>query len=58
MKQAIAEPKALGQDKLADLGIADNLAFALLYVGSFPRHTRLRKRSILSRKRCWPQAWP
>ncbi|MFZ1937632.1 MAG: DUF3857 domain-containing protein [Terracidiphilus sp.] len=35
MKQAIAEYKALGQDKLADLGIADNLAFALLYAGEF-----------------------
>ena len=33
MKQAIAEYRKLGQDKLADLGIANNLAFALFYGG-------------------------
>ncbi len=35
MKEAIAEYQALGQDKLADLGIADNLAFALFYGGDY-----------------------
>ncbi len=33
MKEAIAEYRKLGQDKLADLGIANNLAFALFYGG-------------------------
>ncbi|HEU5458734.1 MAG TPA: hypothetical protein VFU68_08960, partial [Terracidiphilus sp.] len=31
MKEAIAEYKALGQDKLADLGLPNNLAFAEFY---------------------------
>ena len=35
MKEAIAEYEALGEDKLADLGIADNLAFALFYGGQY-----------------------
>jgi len=35
LKEAIAEYEKLGQDKLDDLGIADNLAFALLYGGDF-----------------------
>jgi tetratricopeptide (TPR) repeat protein len=35
MKEAIAEYEALGEDKLADLGIADNLAFALFYGGEY-----------------------
>ena len=35
MKEAIAEYEALGEDKLADLGIADNLAFALFYGGDY-----------------------
>jgi tetratricopeptide (TPR) repeat protein len=35
MKEAIAEYKKLGQDKLADLGLANNLAFALFYGGEF-----------------------
>jgi tetratricopeptide (TPR) repeat protein/transglutaminase-like putative cysteine protease len=35
MKEAIAEYEKLGQDKLADLGIADNLSFALFYGGDF-----------------------
>jgi len=35
MKEAIAEYEALGEDKLSDLGIADNLAFALFYGGDF-----------------------
>jgi transglutaminase-like putative cysteine protease/tetratricopeptide (TPR) repeat protein len=33
MKDAIAEYRKLGQDKLNDLGIANNLAFALFYGG-------------------------
>ncbi|MGA3371597.1 MAG: DUF3857 domain-containing protein [Terracidiphilus sp.] len=33
MKEAIAEYQKLGQDKLASLGIANNLAFALFYGG-------------------------
>ncbi len=33
MKEAIAEYRKLGQDKLADLGIANNLAYALFYGG-------------------------
>jgi hypothetical protein len=33
MKEAIAEYRKLGQDKLIDLGIANNLAFALFYGG-------------------------
>ncbi len=36
MKEAIAEYEALGEDKLSDLGIADNLAFALFYGGEYP----------------------
>jgi tetratricopeptide (TPR) repeat protein/transglutaminase-like putative cysteine protease len=35
MKEAIKEYEALGEDKLSDLGIADNLAFALFYGGDF-----------------------
>ncbi len=35
MKEAIAEYEALGQDKLNDLGISDNLAFALFYGGDY-----------------------
>jgi tetratricopeptide (TPR) repeat protein/transglutaminase-like putative cysteine protease len=35
MKEAIAEYESLGEDKLADLGIADNLAFALFYGGEY-----------------------
>ena len=35
MKEAIAEYEALGEDKLEDLGIADNLAFALFYGGDY-----------------------
>jgi Tfp pilus assembly protein PilF len=35
MKEAIVEYEALGQDKLADLGIANNLAFALFYGGDY-----------------------
>ncbi len=33
MKEAIAEYKAIGQDKLAEMGLANNLAFALFYGG-------------------------
>ena len=33
MKEAIAEYKSLGQEKLADLGLKNNLAFALFYGG-------------------------
>ncbi|MGD0831909.1 MAG: DUF3857 domain-containing protein [Terracidiphilus sp.] len=33
MKEAIAEYKSLGQEKLDDLGLKDNLAFALFYGG-------------------------
>jgi tetratricopeptide (TPR) repeat protein len=33
MKEAIAQYQSLGQDKLAELGIAGNLAFALFYGG-------------------------
>lgn len=33
IKEAIEEYKALGQDKLNDLGLTDNLAFALFYGG-------------------------
>jgi tetratricopeptide (TPR) repeat protein len=33
MKEAIAEYQKLGQDKLADLGLANNLAYALFYGG-------------------------
>jgi tetratricopeptide (TPR) repeat protein/transglutaminase-like putative cysteine protease len=35
MKEAIAEYEKLGQDKLADLGLTDNLAFALFYGGDY-----------------------
>jgi hypothetical protein len=35
MKEAIAEYQALGEDKLADLGIGNNLAFALFYGGDY-----------------------
>ena len=35
MKEAIAEYESLGEDKLADLGIGDNLAFALFYGGDY-----------------------
>jgi len=35
MKEAIAEYQALGEDKLADLGIGNNLAFALFYGGEY-----------------------
>jgi len=35
MKEAIKEYEALGEDKLSDLGIGDNLAFALFYGGDF-----------------------
>ena len=33
MKEAIAEYRKLGQDKLAELGLSNNLAFALFYGG-------------------------
>jgi tetratricopeptide (TPR) repeat protein len=33
MKEAIAEYRKLGQDKLTDMGIANNLAYALFYGG-------------------------
>jgi tetratricopeptide (TPR) repeat protein/transglutaminase-like putative cysteine protease len=35
MKEAIAEYEALGEDKLSDLGIGNNLAFALFYGGDY-----------------------
>jgi tetratricopeptide (TPR) repeat protein len=35
MAEAIAEYQKLGQDKLADLGLIDNLAFALFYGGDY-----------------------
>jgi len=35
MKEAIAEYRELGQDKLTDLGISDNLVYALFYGGEF-----------------------
>ncbi len=35
MKDAIAEYQKLGQDKLEDLGLTDNLAFALFYGGDY-----------------------
>jgi tetratricopeptide (TPR) repeat protein/transglutaminase-like putative cysteine protease len=35
MKEAVAEYQKLGQDKLADLGLTDNLAFALFYSGDY-----------------------
>jgi transglutaminase-like putative cysteine protease/tetratricopeptide (TPR) repeat protein len=35
MKQAIAEYETLGQDKLADLGLTNNLAFAKFYGGDY-----------------------
>src|ERR1035437_8871039 len=33
MKEAVAEYQKLGQDKLEELGIKNNLAFALFYAG-------------------------
>jgi tetratricopeptide (TPR) repeat protein/transglutaminase-like putative cysteine protease len=33
MKEAVAEYRKIGQDKLTELGIANNLAFALFYAG-------------------------
>jgi tetratricopeptide (TPR) repeat protein/transglutaminase-like putative cysteine protease len=35
MKEALAEYEKLGQDKLAELGLTDNLAFAHFYSGDF-----------------------
>lgn len=35
IKEAIAEYQKLGQDKLSDLGLTDNLAFALFYGGDY-----------------------
>lgn len=35
MKEAVAEYEKLGQDKLADLGLTDNLAFARFYSGDY-----------------------
>jgi tetratricopeptide (TPR) repeat protein/transglutaminase-like putative cysteine protease len=35
MKEAIAEYRSLGQNKLTDLGLANNLAFALFYGGEY-----------------------
>jgi tetratricopeptide (TPR) repeat protein/transglutaminase-like putative cysteine protease len=35
MKEAIAEYEKLGQDKLADLGLTNNLTFALFYGGEY-----------------------
>ena len=35
MKEAVAEYEELGQDKLADLGLTDNLAFAHFYSGDY-----------------------
>ncbi len=35
MKEAIAEYERLGQDKLNDLGLSDNLAFTLFYGGDY-----------------------
>jgi len=35
MKEAVAEYQKLGQDKLADLGLIDNLAFSLFYSGDY-----------------------
>jgi len=35
MKEAVAEYQKLGQDKLIDLGLTNNLAFALFYSGDF-----------------------
>ncbi len=35
MKEAIAEYRKLGQEKLAGLGLSNNLAFALFYAGDF-----------------------
>ncbi len=35
IKEAIAEYQKLGQDKLADLGITNNLAYALFYGGDY-----------------------
>jgi tetratricopeptide (TPR) repeat protein/transglutaminase-like putative cysteine protease len=35
MKDAVVEYQKLGQDKLADLGLTDNLAFSLFYSGNY-----------------------
>ena len=35
MKEAVAEYEKLGQDKLADLGLTDNLAFSIFYSGDY-----------------------
>jgi tetratricopeptide (TPR) repeat protein len=35
MKEAVVEYEKLGQDKLADLGLTDNLAFSLFYSGDY-----------------------
>jgi transglutaminase-like putative cysteine protease/tetratricopeptide (TPR) repeat protein len=35
MKEAVVEYQKLGQDKLADLGLTNNLAFALFYSGDY-----------------------
>jgi tetratricopeptide (TPR) repeat protein/transglutaminase-like putative cysteine protease len=35
MKEAVVEYEKLGQDKLADLGLTDNLAFAFFYSGDY-----------------------
>ena len=35
MKEAVVEYQKLGQDKLADLGLTDNLAFSLFYSGDY-----------------------
>lgn len=35
MKEAVAEYENLGQDKLAELGLTDNLAFAHFYAGDY-----------------------
>ncbi|MGB6857673.1 MAG: DUF3857 domain-containing protein [Terracidiphilus sp.] len=35
MNEAVAEYEKLGQDKLADLGLTDNLAFSIFYSGDY-----------------------
>ena len=58
MKEAVAEYEKLGQDKLSELGLTDNLAFALFYSGDFAGAYKAAQALNPEPKALLPRAWP
>ena len=58
MKEAVAEYEKIGQDKLAELNLANNLAFARFYGGDYAGALKPPRRSIRSQRPSSPPPSP